>query len=305
MLCRNPYMQGMHARPCGQCMPCRFNRRRMWTHRIMLEAAQYKDNSFATLTYDDDNLPSDGSVHKRHLQLFMKSFRKAISPIKVRFYGVGEYGEKTQRPHYHLCLFGWDKCQRWTAERSSFERIGCTCFACSRVREAWLRGQIDLGSLSVESAQYVAGYVTKKMSNANDPLVQKALAGREPEFCLMSRRPGVGVGFVPNIVDTLSKFNLDTSESDVPVTLRHGSRKLPLGRHMRRKIREEMGRDPGAPEKTPSEIREEVRSLSSMFKASRKVTGAISLKEMNLNRGAAKVRKMETRQSIFKKEKKL
>lgn len=96
---------------CGQCLPCRVNRRRIWTHRIMLEAAQYHDNSFVTLTYDEEKLPVDLSVTPRTLQLFMKRLRK-VYPNRIRYFGVGEYGDQTMRPHYHLALFNFASCAR-------------------------------------------------------------------------------------------------------------------------------------------------------------------------------------------------
>ena len=42
---------------CGQCLPCRVNKRRLWTNRIMLESMCHDDNAFVTLTYNDDNIP--------------------------------------------------------------------------------------------------------------------------------------------------------------------------------------------------------------------------------------------------------
>lgn len=65
----------------------------------MLEAAQYEDNCFITLTYDDEHLPLGMSLVPKDLQDFLKRFRSRIAPIKVRYYGVGEYGDQTQRPH--------------------------------------------------------------------------------------------------------------------------------------------------------------------------------------------------------------
>lgn len=68
MLCKNPYVSSAgRIFGCGQCMPCRFNKRRIWSHRIMLEAGQYKDNAFVTLSYADDYLPAGGNVVPKDL----------------------------------------------------------------------------------------------------------------------------------------------------------------------------------------------------------------------------------------------
>ena len=94
--------------PCGQCSGCRLERSRQWAMRCVHEAAAYDCNAFITLTYDEENLPADGSLNYDHFQLFMKRLRKAIEPNKVRFYMCGEYGEENGRPHFHACLFGYD-----------------------------------------------------------------------------------------------------------------------------------------------------------------------------------------------------
>jgi hypothetical protein len=33
--------------------------------------------------------------------------KKKISPLKIRFFHCGEYGDKTRRPHYHALIFGY------------------------------------------------------------------------------------------------------------------------------------------------------------------------------------------------------
>lgn len=68
----------------------------------------------------------------------------------------------------------------------------------------------------------------------------------------MSNRPGIGAAAVPEIASTLLQYNLDTSQPDVPTCLAHGKRRLPLGRYLRRKLRQQIGKEPNA----PTEIRE-------------------------------------------------
>ena len=208
MLCRKPFREFA----CGQCMPCRISRRRLWTHRMLLETLKHDSNSFATLTYADDFVPLNGSLNPRHVQLWLKRFRKEISPVSLRFFLVGEYGDVSQRPHYHAALFG----------------VGPELQ--DLVAKTWQMGHVMLGDLTVQSARYIAGYVTKKMTRWDDP----RLNGRHPEFSRMSLRPGIGASAVPDIALTL----LDTDQgrqhlarlSDVPTSLKHGSSDMPLGR---------------------------------------------------------------------------
>lgn len=227
MLCKNPYMIGIKPHGCGQCMPCRLSKRREWTHRMMLEAAKSSSSAFVTLTYDDEHLPKDGSLNPRDLQLFIKKLRERVD-FRFRFYAVGEYGDQTSRPHYHIGLFGFPVCNFL---RTQHLRQKC-CDVCHLIKSVWGMGGIDVGSLEKDSAQYLAGYITKKLTKPDDPL----LNGRYPEFARMSRKPGIGHAAVEDINDAISDLNLDT----VPSVLNHGGKEWPLGRYLKEKLRERL-----------------------------------------------------------------
>ena len=96
--------------PCGQCQDCRLSKRREWAVRIVHEASLYEKNCFLTLTYDEDHLPKDGSLHKIHFQRFIRRWRKAwkLKPRELRYFHCGEYGDENRRPHYHAIIFGHD-----------------------------------------------------------------------------------------------------------------------------------------------------------------------------------------------------
>ena len=94
--------------PCGKCIGCRLAHSRSWAVRCVHESTLHEHNCFLTLTFDDDHLPSDHSVHVRDVQLFLKRLRKSLGDTKVRFFACGEYGAKNDRPHYHLIIFGYD-----------------------------------------------------------------------------------------------------------------------------------------------------------------------------------------------------
>lgn len=221
MICTKPYFTGKAAYGCGQCMPCRFNRRRLWAHRIQLEALCHAQSSFVTLTYGDGD---HSELVPRHLVLFLKRLRKNYVHNAIRYFAVGEYGDRTERPHYHLALFGVGPCEAPGV-------IGdCPCSNCSVVRRTWGFGHVMVGSLSPHSASYLAGYVTKKMTRRDDV----RLGGRCPEFARMSLRPGIGAAAMWDVASVMMQYKL----AEIPMGLRHGSRVLPLGRYLRGKLAE-------------------------------------------------------------------
>lgn len=301
MLCRQPFVKDGMAFGCGQCMPCRVNRRRIWAHRIMLEAAQYKDNAFVTLTYSDNNLPDvdkypGGNLVPKDFQDWLKRFRKSCEPLRVRFYGVGEYGDTSERAHFHVALFGFPQCSYGSTRIRSRDNDGSSalrcCASCASVYQSWNRGLIHCGSLTTESAQYIAGYVTKKLTAWDDP----RLAGRHPEFSRMSLRPGIGADFMHEVASGLMQFNLDESQADVPSSLRHGGRVLPLGRYLRRRLRRYVGMEESAPESTLKEMAEAMRPVrEDAFNTSK------SFKQAIIEAGDQKVAQMEAKSRIFKK----
>lgn len=214
MLCARPYKEGVAEFGCGQCMPCRLNHRRMWTMRLVLESYLHPASYCCTLTYDEEHCPVSVSV--RDAQLFLKRLRKRMEPLRLRYYLVGEYGDNTYRPHYHAALFGLQ-----------FPDY---------VQECWGQGHCDVQPFGPLGAQYVAGYVTKKMTSKSDP----RLEGRAPEFARMSLKPGIGAGAAEVIHESRG--------TEVPSVLRMEQKLWPLGRYIRGKLKcitGEVGEDSG------------------------------------------------------------
>lgn len=198
--------------PCGQCIGCRLEYSRQWAMRIMHEAQLYDENCFITLTYDDPHLPYPPTLRVDHFQKFMKRFRKSV-PNGVRFFHAGEYGSDTSRPHYHACIFGWS-----FPDRRVFSKNGENLLYTSEsLSNLWPFGFASVGELSFESAAYVARYVTKKI---NGDQAQAAYAWTDPEtgevfslkpeYCTMSRRPGVGA-------EWYDRYSADVYPSDMVV----------------------------------------------------------------------------------------
>lgn len=193
--------------PCGQCVECRLNRCRQWVDRLKMEAYQYPANevSFLTLTYDDEHLPKDRSLHKEDLQKFMKRFRAHLKRRfnkEIRFFACGEYGEKGEeltgygRPHYHLIIFGFDFFHIDTLRKVGQNVYGDFHYASEDViPKCWSYGFNTVCRVTDRVMFYVASYTMKKYNGklAHEVYDQK---GREPVFCVMSRRPGLGANYI-------------------------------------------------------------------------------------------------------------
>lgn len=276
-------------------MPCRVNRRRVWMHRILLEMYCHSDNAFITLTYADDELsfsPSgEATLVPRDLMLFLKRLRKAYEPIKLRFFACGEYGDVTERPHYHAAIFGMPSCRRGN---TVYTNGGRCCDVCDGLAVAWGKGRIHVGDLNRHTAQYVAGYVTKKMTKADDP----RLRGRVPEFSRQSNRPGIGADFMHDVASSILANGLE-DDKDVPLALRHGGKELPLGRYLRRKLRSYVGRDPNLALLEINEHVQEMLSDKDYFASGE------SLASWSVKQSAGKYEAFEARQRFFRKERKL
>lgn len=243
----------------------------MWAHRIMLESKCHPSSIFVTLTYDQANLPlldSVGAVspvptlRARSMVLFLKRLRKRISPERIRYFGVGEYGARTDRPHYHLALFGMQMCNNLRTRRDGISQRAAwekCCPICKLIGETWGLGDIEVGELNSKSASYCAEYVVKKMTRDDDV----RLNGREPEFARMSRRPGLGLIALGQVAAALPPGLLD-----VPSQLRVGNKLMPLGRYLRGYLRELYGRDRRAPDAVLEALAAELRPLQEIARNS-------------------------------------
>lgn len=198
--------------PCGQCVGCRLERSRQWAVRCVHEAQLYERNCFITLTYNDVSLPADRSLDVRHFQLFMKRLRKRFG-ASIRFYHCGEYGDLYGRPHYHSCIFNFDFPDKVLWKVSQGNRL----YVSAILAELWPFGFSSIGDVTFESAAYVARYIMKKINGdgaAAHYRVYDSSTGevfdRRPEYTTMSRRPGIGKGW-------LDKFQSDVFPRDYVV----------------------------------------------------------------------------------------
>jgi hypothetical protein len=135
---------------------------------------------FLTLTYDDVHKPSDGGLRPRDLQLFIKRFRKEVSPRKISYYAVGEYGENTYRPHYHAIFYN---------VASGDEVMLSKC---------WGLGFVYVGTVTADSINYVCKYIQKKLYG---DLAKERYGGLCAPFARMSK--GLGLKWMEENEDRL------------------------------------------------------------------------------------------------------
>jgi hypothetical protein len=161
----------------------------------MHESQLHQAAWFLTLTYSDERIPEHGSLNPSDLRNFFKAVRRDYPPGSVRYYACGEYGERTQRPHYHAVLFGADFLDKCAVPRASRDPV----WRSPTLERYWPHGLSEFGNVSRASAAYVAGYVRKKVLKRQDPEAYTRvvpdtgeLVELEPEFSRMSLRPAIG-----------------------------------------------------------------------------------------------------------------
>lgn len=184
--------------PCNQCIGCRLDRARDWSLRIGHECKLHEKNWFATLTYAPEHLPLNESLTYEHMQSFYKRARRVLG--KFRHFTVGEYGELLSRPHYHAIWFGMaiPDLRRFGGSE------GRETYVSETINRLWGKGHVLMGTVTPQSANYVARYSLKKI---NGQLAEAHYGAKSPEFCHMSSKPGIGAGW-------FAKYHQDVTTHD-------------------------------------------------------------------------------------------
>lgn len=185
MACDNLlYLRSGIPVPCGKCPPCKVRHVNEWVFRIMWEEENNATSShFITLTYDTLHVPISNhgflTLRKSDLQKFFKRLRKNTGIKGIKYYACGEYGTKTNRPHYHAIVFN---CPSPDAYADAWSIDGVQL------------GGVDVGSVSTDSIAYCLKYIDKDSFRAKR--YRHNRDDREKEFPLMSQ--GLGKSYVEN-----------------------------------------------------------------------------------------------------------
>lgn len=177
--CFHPRVFGSKLFPCGKCPACLAVRKEELAQRLYIEALTSRAAYFVTLTYDDENLPfaerDFNCFDKAGIQHFLRSLRDFFRPkgLSLRYFVTCEYGDRTNRSHYHLLLY--------LSDFLSLQQIYIV------LKEKWGKGNVYVSSVGVGCAKYCAKYCLK--DDGTDELDR-----HDPNkpWRLFSRRPGLG-----------------------------------------------------------------------------------------------------------------
>lgn len=198
-MCVRPMNVKGNVVPCGKCFECKTADRVGWSLRVQHEI---KNGSFVTLTYNNENNP--GRVIKKELQDYIKRVREEVRKkdgnFRVVYFGVGEYGDRFNRPHYHIIININDR---------------------GILESKWKKGIVHIGEVTDASIHYCTKYVQKNSGWKKD---QKPKEIRE--FRIMSK--SIGQAWL--------KLHAHQYRSERITYITHNSIKYSLPRYYRNKI---------------------------------------------------------------------
>ena len=145
MKCINPIFTNVGMFRCGKCLACNATKVDERLKRMNQETKEAKQTLFITLTYDDEHVPNNG-VNKDDLKTFIKELKKNW---KCKYIGIGEYGGRNKRPHYHLIT--WLKTVMTTPSRT--------------IEQWWTKGISSVVNVNDKQCNYIAKYHANKVVN--------------------------------------------------------------------------------------------------------------------------------------------
>ena len=214
--------------PCGQCLLCQTAEYKEWALRCLLEAREYDNNQFITLTYNEENEPVKG-VNRAEITRFMHNlrehFRRKKKHTGIRFYASAEYGKKSLRAHYHFLLFN---CPSFGDEEYYKKNdYGQALYTSEILKHLWGKGFCTIGAVTRQSCDYVTRFRLKNF-------YRKLPKHLQHEFHCMSTQKGIGIDYLIKNLDRI------IAEDAIHVT---GNITAKLPRFYDRKIAEFIGQE--------------------------------------------------------------
>lgn len=156
---------------CGRCKECLNEKKINMYYKIKREIELNKDNIFITLTYDNENCKD---LNKKDIQDFLKRLRKKTEK-KIKYFCVGEYGENTKRPHYHMIIFNYKPND---LEETNDTKSGFKQYNSKSLSKIWGKGLTRISIMQKGLINYILKYIQK---NNNKKLE------------MYSRKPPIGI----------------------------------------------------------------------------------------------------------------
>jgi len=185
---------------------------------MLMESFEHpsETNYFVTFTYDDEHLPltpaGEATLDRQAGVAFRKRLQKQLGR-SARYFWVGEYGETTERPHYHGIFFGLPPFPTQVE---------------AMMTDRWGQGHTVTAMAEPATFGYVAQYCVKKLTRSDDT----RLGSRLPEFSQMSRRPALGDTFITKLASK-QKFHVEQT-GDVSNSIRYQGKIYALSDRHRR-----------------------------------------------------------------------
>lgn len=237
--------EGAITIPCGHCIGCQLDKSLDWAARLSMELKYHDSAYFVTLTYNDKFVPRRKyvdhmtgevfealSLQKKDFQNFMKRLRYYFPEDDIRFFCAGEYGTKTMRPHYHAIIFGLHLDDLKPYKKSPH---GFQYYTSDRLDRVWSVQQFGtdhslgyavVADVSFETCAYTARYVTKKLYGKASEFYK--MCNIEEPWCLMSRRPGIGMQYLLDHPNSIANDSIVLSQGRKVKNPRYFMRKLEL-----------------------------------------------------------------------------
>ena len=176
----------IHVR-CKQCLQCRILKHSQLRSRMKLEHLMASSGQFLTLTYEDAPEKLEYTDLQTFLRKLRKHNRKEGNPLPIRYFCVGEYGERSGRGHYHLALFNHLKLNGGQSDI-----------------EQWPHGHVFTGTLTNSSVNYIGRYSMKFMFEEDT---------EHPPFAHWSLKPALGAPGMRYIVDYMANNSIPIPEN--------------------------------------------------------------------------------------------
>lgn len=228
--------------PCGKCAHCLNKRRQQWTLRLLQEMNVAETATFWTFTYSDEKLPKDGKLEKKEVQKAIKRLRQRnlkVSKKKIKYFLCGEYGEKTNRPHYHAIFF------------NVHESLN------DEMDQIWENGNVFCGSVTQASIHYVTKYILKNL---------KGIKTINETFALMSK--ALGINYVEKYKKNHFSKEYDVSPDGVILGTKklsyitmEGGFKMPIPRYYKEKMFSRVTREKMAKESQERMIKKSLKEM--------------------------------------------